>query len=233
MDNQNYLIPLAIVVAGIIIGGGIFLGAHNKSVSIEKANMGTASAITSVRKIDPSTDHILGSPDAKIMLVEYSDLECPFCKQFQSTLHQVMQNYGSSGKVAWVYRSFPIAELHPKAENEAEAAECANEVGGPNKFWAFIDKVYAVTPSNNGLDPAQLPVIAGGVGIDVSRFNICLSSGKYKDKVAADYQDAVSAGGQGTPFTVLVTAKGNFPISDGAIPYDQLKQKIDQILANL
>ncbi len=107
-------------------------------------------------KIRPvsESDHILGNIDAKIIIVEYSDLECPFCKVFHSTMHQVVKEY--SGEVAWVYRHFPIVGLHPKAFREAEATECAWEQGGNEVFWKYTDKLFEVTPSNNGLEESLL-----------------------------------------------------------------------------
>ena len=175
-------------------------------------------------------DHILGNPNATLKIVEYSDTECPFCKVFHQTMKQVMDVYGKSGKVAWVYRHFPIDQLHQRARKEAEATECANELGGPEKFWEFIDLVYATTNSNDSLDPAQLPVIAGKVGLDVKAFNTCLSSGKYAAKVEADYQDAVKAGGRGTPNSIIVSADGTKTVIQGAQSFEAVKGIIDALL---
>lgn len=99
------------------------------------------------RPVDPQRDHIRGSRDAPVTLLEYSDLECPFCKQFHTTLQRATQEY--DGKVRWVYRHFPLDALHSKARKEAEAAECAAAQG---KFWEFLDRLFAVAPSNNGLE---------------------------------------------------------------------------------
>ena len=95
-------------------------------------------------------DYIFGNPEAEIKIVEFSDLECPFCKSFHVTLHQVVQEY--DGKVAWIYRHFPIDSRHPKADAEAVAVECAGKLGGNEMFWKYIDKLFEVTPSNNGFD---------------------------------------------------------------------------------
>ena len=101
-----------------------------------------------------SDDHILGNVNAKIIIVEYSDLECPFCKMFHNTMHQVVEK--NNGDVAWIYRHYPIPQLHPKAFHEAEATECAWEQGGNSVFWKYTDKIFEITPSNNGLDEAKL-----------------------------------------------------------------------------
>ena len=101
-----------------------------------------------------SEDHILGNKNAKIVIVEYSDLECPFCKVFHNTMHQVVEK--SNGDVAWVYRHYPIPQLHKKAFHEAEATECAWEQKGNDGFWKYMDKLFEITTSNDGLDESRL-----------------------------------------------------------------------------
>lgn len=168
-------------------------------------SVGGSSLVDKVRPVSKA-DHILGDFSAPIKIIEFSDLECPFCKTFHDTLHAVMQTYGS--KTAWVYRHFPIDQLHSKARQEAQATECANALGGNDKFWAYVDKVFSVTPSNNGLDPALLPQIATQIGLDEAQFRSCLTSGQYADRVAADEADAKNAGGRGTPYSIVVADRG-------------------------
>lgn len=191
------------------------------------------SAAAKVRPVAVA-DHVLGSPDAPVKIIEFSDLECPFCKRFQATLHQVMDEYGRSGKVAWVFRHFPIDSLHPKARKEAQAAECANELGGQKAFWAYIDGVFAVTPSNNGLDLSLLPGIAEKAGLDRRKFESCLQGdargGKFAALIEADIRDGEESGGTGTPYSIVVSRSGKtFPIS-GAQPYAAVKAIIDVAL---
>lgn len=108
--------------------------------------------------LDPVTekDHIAGNPGAELLIVEYSDPECPFCKRFHATMLQVMSEYGKDGKVAWVYRHFPLDSIHSKARREAEAVECAGELGGNDKLWEYLNKLEEITPANNQLDPNLL-----------------------------------------------------------------------------
>ena len=87
-------------------------------------------------------DHIRGDVNASVKVIEFSDFECPFCKSFHASMKQVMQSYTKDGKVAWVYRHFPIDQLHSKARKEAQAAECAGELGGNNAFWSFADGLF-------------------------------------------------------------------------------------------
>lgn len=94
-------------------------------------------------KINPitSADHIFGNPNAGVKIVEFSDLQCPFCARFHPTLKQIIQEY--DGQVAWVYRHFPLASIHPSARPAAIGSECAAELGGNNAFWKFVDAVFA------------------------------------------------------------------------------------------
>ncbi|OGD66802.1 hypothetical protein A2442_01615 [Candidatus Campbellbacteria bacterium RIFOXYC2_FULL_35_25] len=132
-----------------------------KSMVEEMLNSETI-ANQEVINVDPVTadDHILGSPDADVIMVEYSDLECPFCKNFHLTTKQIMAEYGENGQVALVFRHFPLDQLHSKARTEAAATECAAEIGGNDVFWAYLDKVFEITPSNNGLELSKLHDIA-------------------------------------------------------------------------
>ncbi len=237
MEKENNLItiPVAILIAGIIIGGAVV---YTKGVPTEKMDSQNASAIkSSAINIDPITadDHIRGTPDAPIILVEFSDLECPFCKIFHRTMQKIMEEYGKNGKVAWVYRHFPLS-IHPRSPKESNASECAYEQGGNEKFWQYVDKIFSITPSNNQLDPLQLPIIAKDIGLDLVKFNICLDSGKYDEKIQKNYQDGIRVGigsipETGTPYSILIDKKGNKIPINGAQPYEAVKQLIDAMLA--
>ncbi len=203
-QQNNFLtIPLAIVVAGLVIAGAIFFGGRASVARENEPADSQPSAVAVALKEVGANDRIRGNPDAPVLLVEYSDTECPFCKTFQKTMQQVMDEYGKDGEIAWVYRHFPLDQIHPKADKEAEAAECAGDVGGNIAFWSFLDRIFEVTPANNGLDPAELPQIAEFVKVDAKAFDACLASGKYAEKVEADYQSGIAAGASGTPFSVL------------------------------
>ncbi len=228
-ESKNLLIPAAIIIAGAFIAGAMIYNGNRNMV----ANAGNEIEQTeSLDEMLPVTaeDHIRGNPDAPVKIVEYSDTECPFCKRFHTTMQQVMDEYGETGKVAWVYRHFPIDQLHSRARKEAVATECAAELGGNDKFWAYLDRLMEVTPANNGLDPAELPKIAEYVGLNVQTFNTCLSSGRYEQKIEAHVQNAVATGGQGTPWSIVVGSNGKkYPLS-GAQPYASVKQLIELAL---
>lgn len=228
-------LPISVVVAGLLIAGGIYLNGRiensnpNPSQAQQQNSKNLAEA---VRPVD-ANDHVLGNPNARVVVIEYSDTECPYCKQFQTTMQQIMQNYGTDGQVAWVYRHFPIAELHSKSFHEAEATECAASLGGNSKFWEYLDKVYETTPSNNGLDPAELTTIANQVGLPTQAFNDCLSGKQFDDRINADIQNASQIGIAGTPWAVIIDTKNNeYTPIEGALPYATIKQVIDIILGS-
>ena len=173
-------------------------------------------------------DRIRGSLDAEVFLIEYSDLECPFCKQFHGTAQRVVDEY--EGKVTWAYRHFPLDMLHPKADKEAEGAECAYEQKGQDGFWAYVDQVFKVTPSNNGLDLETLPDIAEDAGLSKANFSSCLDSEKYKEEVERQYQEGVTAGVTGTPGNFIMNKKGEVWVVPGAVPFESLKGIIDEAL---
>lgn len=235
---EDLSIPIAIVFAGLLIAGAIFFS-DSRSTGQEAANVnmqnqqeqGGKKAPVSVLKLTKE-DHVLGNPNADILFIEYSDTECPFCKRFHTTMLQVMDNYGKSGSVAWVYRHWPLDQIHPKARKEAEALECANEIGGNDIFWKYVDNIFEITPGNNGLDASQLPVIAATVGLDTKKFNACLSSGKYAERIQKDFESGITAGVQGTPFSIVYNQKtGKQMPVNGALSYEEVKTIIDRVMA--
>lgn len=203
-------VPTAILIAGVLIAVAIVWNKKSQAPVALTAQQPAALEI----KLTPVTaaDHILGNPDAPIKIVEYSDTSCPFCRIFHPTMTKIMDDYGKTGKIAWAYRHFPLYQIHPNANHEAQALECAADLGGNDKFWAFTKRIYEVTPSvtgqtPNGLDQKQLPKIAAFVGLDVTKFNKCLDSGKFKAKVDADQLTGINAGVGGTPFSFIVLNK--------------------------
>jgi len=204
--NNTYLIAGAIVIAGLLIAVGVFV---SRGISSDRTGESNRETETDEVAVNPITkdDYIVGNLGAPIIIVEFSDTECPFCKSFHEVLNNVMDTYLESGEVAWVYRHFPLASIHPKAPMEAHATECAAEIGGNDGFWAYINRLYEVTPSNNGLDLDLLPEIATTVGLDRATFLECQESGRYNDKIGDSFQEAINAGGTGTPFSVFVLDK--------------------------
>ncbi|MBP9701493.1 MAG: thioredoxin domain-containing protein [Candidatus Pacebacteria bacterium] len=217
-------IPVAIVVAGALIAVSVIYTSAPRTAPTSKTNSASANIISAL-PIEEK-DHILGNPSAPIVIIEYSDTECPFCKNFHSTMHRIIDKYGKDGKVAWVYRHLPISNLHPKAWNESIATECAAIAGnGSASFWKYIDKVYEVTPSNNKLEASKLIDIARTQGLDMARFQSCLDKKETNDRVTRDYDDgvALNQGRPGTPTNVFVL--------DSALSSDK-RLALSKIVAN-
>lgn len=170
-------------------------------------------------------DHVRGPRDAPVKLIEFADTECPLCKRLHPTLKRLVADY--RGRVAWIFRHFPVAEIHPRAPKEHEATECAAELGGEAMFWAYLDRLYEITPSSNRLDPAELPRIAEHVGLERASFERCLASGRHAARVAQDVADAQAAGAPGTPYTVVVAPNGKLYEIVGNQPYEVFRLVID------
>lgn len=235
-QTNQYLIPISIVIAGAFVAGALYLSnpvANTQPV----ANNGIAQPVAQAPQPTGSTDavrpvtsedHIKGNPDAPIKIVEYSDFECPFCKRFHDTMNTVMDKYEDSGEVAWVFRQFPLEQLHPvKAQAVAVASECAAEQGGNDAFWKFTDGYFDVTLSNNQTDiETVIPQLVTETGLDQAAFQTCFESGKYDDHIESDIANAVETGGRGTPWSVMIGPDGTtYPIN-GAQPLAAVEQLI-------
>lgn len=190
---------------------------------------------TSPKNVSADDDPIMGSKDAPLTLIEFSDYECPFCKSFYNeTLPQLKKDYIDTGKVKLVYRDLPLA-FHANAHKEAQAAECAREQGGDEMYFRYHDEIFKRTTSNGtGLALDQLPVIASDIGIDSAAFQQCLTTEKFKAEVDKDLSDASAVNANATPtfFLGKSTQDGSIqgtPIV-GAQPYSVFKTVIDQAL---
>lgn len=237
--KRDFVLPASILIAAVLISGAVVYNAGKKNggtvdeLSARLAPEETGNSAANVAPIRKD-DHVFGNPNAPVKVIEFSDLECPFCKRFHGVMQQVVAD--SKGEIAWVYRHFPLDALHSKARKEAEATECAAELGGAlgseasNKaFWKYVDGIFAVTPSNNGLALDLLPKIAEDGGLNRNAFEACLASGKYAEKVAKDLEDATNAGGRGTPYSIVLGKNGKIVTIPGALPYEQTMAIINQV----
>jgi protein-disulfide isomerase len=230
--NQNKLfIPISIVVAGIIVAGAVFFtkGDEAKAPTIVENTDQKEFAIKPVSE----EDHILGNPDADVLIVEYSDFECPFCATFHPTMEQVMREYGESGKVAWVYRHFPLDTVHKSARASSEASECVSHLStDKNAFWEFGKRVFAGQPES--LKAESLKSIALSLGVEETAYDECIENKTYAENVEDDYQDglliAQADPNFGTPYSIILSKSGVQASIVGAQPYSLVKQIIDTLL---
>lgn len=228
-NNDQRQIASAIIIAGLIIAGAVLLKDTRGSV-VEKKEAAPAvnAKDLSDRVVKPVTnkDHIVGNINAKIVIVEYSDIECPFCKVFHATMHKLVKERNDT---AWVYRHYPIPQLHSKSSHEAEATECAYEQGGNTTFWKYIDRLFEITPSNNGLDEKELSNTAEYLNLNTSSFYTCLTSGKYKDLIQKYTDEGIKAKVNGTPTSYILVNGKVIDTIPGAQPYEEVVKRLNAI----
>jgi protein-disulfide isomerase len=161
-----------------------------------------------------------GSESAKVTMVKFEDFQCPFCKQAQPVLGEILSRY--NGKVRLVHKDLPLDGIHPQARQAAEAARCADDEG---KFWQYHDKLYASAPK---AAPEDLKSYAKEVGLNENSFEKCLSTGKYKGRVQKDFDESVGLGLTGTP-TFFINGRE----LSGAQSVEAIAQIIDEELARV
>lgn len=253
-QKQQLSTPNAIILAGIIIAGAILLTNYNSAnkktssfdtdgnINLAQENSVAGTDEQQVKKSPvlaklSESDHIRYAgnfdknkmlKDKKLTIIEYSDLECPFCKVFHPTMQKIVEAYPN--QIIWVYRQFPLDSLHSKARTEANATECTFEQGGDTAFWKYLDRIFEITPSNNGLDLTKLSTIATELGLDLTKFDLCIKNDTYKQKVNEQYESGVKAGVEGTPASFIVAKDGTYAQIMGAESFDSIKAKIDKLL---
>ena len=166
---------------------------------------------------DPA--RLRGNPKAPVMIVEFSDFQCPYCRQVEPTLKNLLGKYGE--KVSLAYRDFPITQIHPQAELAAEASRCAGEQG---KFWEYHDQLY----NSSNLERVGLLEDARTLKLDEKQFDSCLASGKYKAEVERDVKEGTQAGVSGTPgffINGVLVSGAQAPEAFGRVIEEELARK--------
>ncbi len=158
-----------------------------------------------------------GNPDAKVVIIEYSDFQCPFCGKAQTTVEQILNDY--NGKVKLYYKQFPLTQIHPNAQKAAEASLLAADQG---KFWEYHDLLFE---NQDNLDLASLKRYAAQLNLDMEKFNSGLDSGIKAQAVNKDLEEGIRNGVGGTPMFFI-----NGQVVSGAQPYSVFKQTIDSEL---
>ena len=239
LKSTNKTLIIALII------GSFFLGSlTNKVATLEKSTTPTIaagdakqapsagnaapSAVTEKPKPISAADHIRGNKNAKITLIEYSDLECPFCQKFHPVTLELLKTYGD--KIKLVFRHYPLP-FHANAQKEAEASECIAELGGSDVFWKYIDTIFErTTATGTGFALEKLGPLAAELGVNQQQFQSCLDSGKYEKLVKDSIAEGQKAGVNGTPSTFVLDSKGNSQIVVGAQPIDAFKTIIDKSL---
>lgn len=237
----NYVvIAIVFLTIGVVIGGAgvnaLFNAnsAENRALVTDVVNTvlderGAQVAANQPQGLDPNQRYdvsIEGAPawgpdDAPVTIVEFSDFQCPYCERFFLETYPLLKaNFGD--KIRFVYRDFPLFQIHPNATEAAYAANCAFE---QDKYWEYHDVLFN---NQDKLATADLIVHAEDLGMDTEAFKECLQSGRYSEKVSRDYTDGVNLGVSGTP-TFFINGK---PLV-GAQPYQIFADRINAELAAL
>jgi protein-disulfide isomerase len=251
-SKSSWLVPVAIIVCILLIGGAVYfkdktgaVGGNNASstgaasqaldkiLTLDDGRGGIFDVnqfdLSKLRPVD-NTDHILGNPNAPVKIIAYTDLECPACKYYHAQLQGLETKYVATGKLAIVYRAFPLDQIHSKVRAEFLAAECVNELGGNDKYWEFVDKIFEITPSNNGLDPVKLGETAKALGINMKSFDACVAANKYADKIQNSEDEAMALRAPGTPTTFIVDPQGGISPRGFAYQTEALSAAVDLLL---
>ncbi len=223
MKGHSLVVPIAIAIGGIIVAAAVYLTLQSQ----EPSTAGSGNPAL-VRPVGPA-DHILGNPQAKVVIVEYSDFDCSYCKTFHTTLHDAVTKYGAEGKVAWVFRNYPLTELHPNALKHAEAAECVAKASGNDAYWKFADLLFSNQPTN----PTRYSELALKSGADPAAVGACIvnAAAQVDPQIMADRQNAQDIGALGTPYSLIVVTGKAPVVVDGAWPADALDAAIESALA--
>jgi len=174
----------------------------------------------------------LGNDDAPIVIVEYSDYQCPFCRRwFDDSKSQLQTEYIDTGKVQFIYKDYPLS-FHPMANTYAEAARCAGDQG---KYFEFHDKIFLEQGKfGNGtistITTDDIKQWATDLGLNTNEFNSCLDTGKFSSAVQTNFTEGSASGVSGTPAFLVGTRDGTGQLLVGAQPYATFKSTIDALL---
>jgi len=231
-NQTSSAIPIAIICGFALIALAIFFtDKTNTPLVANQQNSAEVTQTNTVRPID-KTDYIRGNPNAPILVIEYSDYDCPFCKQYHATLNQILNEYGVTGKVAWVYRQFPLGELHPNSPKISEAALCVGSIGGNDAFWKFTDLIFNERDIDDATNVTRLPDYAIGAGVSKDDYIACLDGRDMEDAVLKSIEDGHNAGARGTPYTILIVGNQQ-EVIEGAQPYDVVKSIVVNLVNQL
>lgn len=235
-QNTSPAIPIAIIIGFAMIALAIFF-TQNKAPSPAPITANNSSETTEIistegpRPVD-ETDNIRGNPNAPILLIEYSDYDCPFCKEFHDSMNLIMDEFGVDGRVAWVYRQFPIEQLHPNSPRISEAALCVGDVGGNDAFWKFTDLIFEQREYDAATNVVKLPDYAERAGVSAGEYTACMDSGRMRQPVLDSVKDGFDAGIRGTPYTFIV-AGNQQAVINGARSYEGMRGIVTNLLQQL
>ncbi len=252
-DFSLYVLPLSILLAAVIIGWSMMSAAAAVGNSLEGLTIGVPSGnggtvlppadngdltppgpSQTMAELASNGAGSIGSDSAPIVIVEYSDYQCPFCRVwFNQSEGALISTYVDTGQVQLVYKDFPLS-FHPMAAPSANAARCAGDQG---KYWEYHDKLYA---EQNVLDPqggtvqytvSDLKSWGLEIGLDAASFDACVDGGNHSSAIQANMAEGQSVGVGGTPSFVIGKRNETGQLIVGAQPYSTFEAALDSLLA--
>ena len=234
-----YVLPLSILLAAVIIGYSMVASAGAIAAGLDGATLGTGNNnnlptptggnlqepvaptinTTMAELVASDSQGKLGNDSAPIILVEYSDFQCPFCKRFYNDSDEQLKAWAASGRVKLIFKDYPLP-FHPMAAPSANAARCAGEQG---KFWEMHDKIFDETTKLSATGTAQytnddLKAWGADLGLNTTTFDACVDSDKYADNVEANTAEGQSIGVGGTPSFAIGKPGDKVQLVVGACP---------------
>jgi protein-disulfide isomerase len=228
-DKNALGVPAAIVGAGVLVAGAILWIGQSGQQAAPAAPTPSTQTAGNPSAVAPITDAdwVRGPRDAQVMIVEYSDIDCPFCQRFHPAIKSLVEDPKYAGKVAWTYRHLPLP-MHPLAQTKAIAAECVGAQVGNDGFWKYLDTVVEEDASLR-TDVSRLSTHAVEVGADKAKFEQCLADKSTLANITADSANAKATGGSGTPWTVIIGPNKQYKTVSGNRPAD-LQAAVDSFL---
>lgn len=195
---------------------------RQQAQSLNRTNTPIAKAILKI-----GANLSLGQESAPVILVEFTDFECPFCKKFHDTTFlEIKSKYIDTGKVRYVSRDLPLP-IHEHALKAAQAARCAGE---QNNYWQARDVLFSISPN---LNREAIPKALQNLPLDQEKMRSCLESDKFVDDIRQDISDAESVGVQGTPGFILGTKEGGEGVRiSGALPFAAFDRELKVMLGS-
>jgi protein-disulfide isomerase len=218
---------VAIIAAYVVVTGTLgvvyLLSARGERPSAKLTAAEVSKAPIPLETIMTDRDPSVGNAvDPDLVIVEFGDFQCPFCRKSFPILRELASTYGD--RIQYVYRDFPVDEIHRDARRAAEAAQCAHEQG---KFWTYHDRLFL---NQHALDVASLEQHAKAVGLDMTTFTTCFQQRATAAEVRGDLADAAALGVRGTPtwFFLPNGDAGRVQKIEGVIPREELIQFLEE-----
>ncbi|HOZ03254.1 MAG TPA: thioredoxin domain-containing protein [Candidatus Woesebacteria bacterium] len=227
------VIGLVLFVAGFFLGKlwqenqSLKQGAQQPVAQAPAGDTGPTQETLNKAPAPQKEDNTVGAKNPKVVMVEYSDFECPFCNRFHPTTKQIIDEYPND--VALVYRHYPLS-FHAFAQKSAETSECVAKAGGNDAFWKYADYIFAQQADGTVMSQDLIDESVAQSGANADAVKGCVDSGEMTAKVNAQLAEGQAAGVQGTPGTIVFTKDGAQELIGGALPYEQVKAVVEKYL---